>query len=189
MTIKLKGGPELLRLLDELPKNLERNVIRGGLRAGAKVIQQQAKANVPVRTGKLKKAIGIGTRVEGSKLSSYVKLRGTGSYVGLFIEYGVAPHLISVSDADKPVRETRRGRRAVSIGTAKPIPTLPLPPPPVSICELMPITSPALSISGPPELPGLIAASVWITSLIAKPLRPSIERCFADTTPVVRLKA
>ena len=102
MTIKLKGGPELLRLLDELPKNLERNVIRGGLRAGAKVIQQQAKANVPVRTGKLKKAIGIGTRVEGSKLSSYVKLRGTGSYLGLFIEYGVAPHLISVSDADKP---------------------------------------------------------------------------------------
>ena len=27
MTIRLKGGPELLRLLDELPKNLERNVI------------------------------------------------------------------------------------------------------------------------------------------------------------------
>ena len=57
MTIRLKGGPELLRLLDELPKNLERNVIRGGLRAGAKVIQQQAKANVPVRTGQLKRAI------------------------------------------------------------------------------------------------------------------------------------
>ena len=111
MTIKLRGGPELLRLFDELPKNLERNVIRGGLRAGAKVIQQQAKANVPVKTGKLKKAIGIGTRAEGSKLSSYVKLRGSGSYLGLFIEYGVAPHLISVSDADKPVRETRRGRR------------------------------------------------------------------------------
>ena len=64
MTIQLKGGPELLRLLDELPKNLERNVIRGGLRAGAKVIQQQAKANVPVKTGQLKRTIGIGTRTE-----------------------------------------------------------------------------------------------------------------------------
>ena len=63
MTIRLKGGPELLRLLDELPKNLERNVIRSGLRAGAKVIQQQAKANVPVRTGKLKKAIEAGATV------------------------------------------------------------------------------------------------------------------------------
>ena len=59
MTFRLKGGPELLQLLDQLPKNLERNVIRGGLRAGAKVIQQQAKANAPVRTGQLKKAIGI----------------------------------------------------------------------------------------------------------------------------------
>ena len=57
MTLRLKGGPELLQLLDQLPKNLERNVIRGGLRAGAKVIQQQAKANVPVKTGQLKRAI------------------------------------------------------------------------------------------------------------------------------------
>ena len=37
MTIKLKGGPELLRLLDELPKYRQRNVLRGGLRAGALV--------------------------------------------------------------------------------------------------------------------------------------------------------
>lgn len=116
MTIRLKGGPELLRLLDELPKNLERNVIRGGLRAGAKVIQQQAKANVPVQTGQLKRAIGVGTRTAGSRISSYVKLRGSGSYLGLFIEYGVAPHLISVAEADKPVRNTRRGSRKVSIG-------------------------------------------------------------------------
>ena len=51
---------------------------------------------------------------------------------------------------------------AVSIGMAKPMPTLPPPLPPVSICELMPITRPAASSSGPPELPGLIAASVWM---------------------------
>jgi hypothetical protein len=105
MTITLKGGPELLRFLDELPKNLERNVIRGGLRAGAKVIQQQAKANVPVKTG------------QGSRLSSYVKLRGSGSYLGLFIEYGVAPHLISVAEQDRPERATRHGPRKASIGT------------------------------------------------------------------------
>ena len=117
MTIALKGGPELLRFLDELPKNLERNVIRGGLRAGAKVIQQQAKANVPVKTGQLKRAIGIGTRTDGSRLSSYVKLRGSGSYLGLFIEYGVAPHLISVAEEDRPVSATRHGPRKVSIGT------------------------------------------------------------------------
>ena len=53
--------------------------------------------------------------------------------------------------------------RTVLIGIAKPMPTLPcfwsLP---VEICEVTPITRPAASISGPPELPWLIAASVWI---------------------------
>ena len=72
---------------------------------------------MPVKTGQLKRAIGIGTRTVGSRLSSYVKLRGSGSYLGLFIEYGVAPHLISVAEADKPMRNTRRGPRKVSIGT------------------------------------------------------------------------
>ena len=34
------------------------------------------------------------------------------------------------------------------------------------ICALMPITRPRASNSGPPELPRLIGASVWIASMI-----------------------
>ena len=49
---------------------------------------------------------------------------------------------------------------AVLMGTANPRPSL--PPPDEAICSLMPMTLPGLSISGPPELPWLIAASVWI---------------------------
>src|SRR5439155_1037952 len=37
----------------------------------------------------------------------------------------------------------------------------PMPEPPATIAVLMPITSPCMFTSGPPELPGLIAASVW----------------------------
>ena len=69
------------------------------------------------------------------------------------------------------------------------MPTLPSPPPPVSIWELIPITSPAASISGPPELPGLIAASVWITLLIEKPLGAWIWRCSAETMPLVTVRS
>ncbi len=36
------------------------------------------------------------------------------------------------------------------------------PPERVNICELMPITSPFRLNKGPPELPGLIATSVWM---------------------------
>ena len=53
--------------------------------------------------------------------------------------------------------------RTVLIGTAKPMPMLPCcPVVPVEICDVTPITRPAASSSGPPELPWLIAASVWI---------------------------
>ena len=68
-------------------------------------------------------------------------------------------------------------------GTAKPIPTLPLPAPPVAICELTPTTRPRASSSGPPELPGLIGASVWITSSIWKPSGAWISRPSAGDDP------
>ena len=76
------------------------------------------------------------------------------------------------------------------IGIANPIPTEPLLPlPPVAIWELIPITRPSASISGPPELPGLIEASVWITFGIWKPLGASIcALATADTMPVVTVR-
>ena len=74
--------------------------------------------------------------------------------------------------------------RTVLIGTAKPMPTLP-PPSGDSIWELIPITRPSPSSSGPPELPGLIAASVWITLLIVNPFGDLIWRWSAETIPAV----
>ena len=58
--------------------------------------------------------------------------------------------------------------RTVFDGIAKPTPSL--PPESLWICVLTPITRPRMSISGPPELPWLIGASVWIASLIGNPL-------------------
>ena len=53
-----------------------------------------------------------------------------------------------------------------SIGIANPTPMLPLSPPTVcpavAIEALMPTTLPLRSVSAPPLLPGLIAASVWM---------------------------
>jgi len=51
---------------------------------------------------------------------------------------------------------------AMFTGMAKPIPML--PPEPLKIAEFMPISSPPRLISAPPELPGLIDASVWMKS-------------------------
>ena len=49
---------------------------------------------------------------------------------------------------------------------------------------MIPITRPRASNSGPPELPWLIGASVWIASTSLKSeVSESIERCVAETTP------
>jgi hypothetical protein len=53
-------------------------------------------------------------------------------------------------------------RRARLMGMAKPSPSL--PPPRERMEEFTPITSPSALTSGPPELPGLMEASVWIMS-------------------------
>jgi hypothetical protein len=50
---------------------------------------------------------------------------------------------------------------------------------------LTPIKRPAESKSGPPELPGLMAASVWITSRMGMPLADWISRPSAEMMPVV----
>ena len=49
----------------------------------------------------------------------------------------------------------------------------------------MPMTRPALSSSGPPELPGLMAASVWITPWIGRFVAPVISRPRPLMMPVV----
>ena len=55
------------------------------------------------------------------------------------------------------------------LGMAKPTPMLPASWPRLALAVRMPTTSPAVLTIGPPELPGLIGASVWMASLIAAP--------------------
>jgi hypothetical protein len=53
------------------------------------------------------------------------------------------------------------------------------------VAVFTPTTRPAESTSGPPELPGLSAASVWITSSISRPEYERNDRPSALTTPAV----
>ena len=75
--------------------------------------------------------------------------------------------------------------RTVSTGTAKPTPTFPWAPLSVVICVFTPITSPRAFKSGPPELPGLIGASVWIALSIARLFGAWSTRPIALTIPDV----
>ena len=52
------------------------------------------------------------------------------------------------------------------------------------IAVVTPISRPAESSSGPPELPGLIAVSVWITLAISRPLLVGKRRLSALMMPL-----
>jgi hypothetical protein len=80
---------------------------------------------------------------------------------------------------------------AWSLGIANPTPMLPPESDDVpgtrAIAELTPITLPFMSSSGPPEFPGLIAASVWIAlmKLWSLPSPADTGRFRAETMPLV----
>mmetsp|Transcript_126985 Transcript_126985/g.270760 ORF Transcript_126985/g.270760 Transcript_126985/m.270760 type:complete len:214 (-) Transcript_126985:469-1110(-) len=86
----------------------------------------------------------------------------------------------------KPLRITLVTLRTTeSMGMARPTPEeVPLV---VRIALFTPITVPELSSRGPPLLPGLMAASVWMMPFSGLPLAPTIVRETPLITPLLKL--
>ncbi len=82
-----------------------------------------------------------------------------------------------------PASSVEMTRLAVLMGTAKPTPTLPWTG--LWIDSSTPRTSPLAFSSGPPELPGLMGASVWIMPVNARPLGAVLLRPRPETMPEV----
>lgn len=107
------GLAELQKFLDQLPAKIERNVMRGALRAGVNVIKNQARASAPVGqpsqenvrlyggyAGALRDSIRVTTRVRGGRVTASVKAGGKNSrsradvYYAHMIEFGTRAHFI-----------------------------------------------------------------------------------------------
>lgn len=93
-TIKLQGADKLFRQLRSLDRKVARKAMSRAMRAGAKIINAEAKARAPVRSGLLKKSIK--TRMAKKRKRGEIKFNvGTskGSYqgktfYGAFVEFG-----------------------------------------------------------------------------------------------------
>lgn len=111
--LKIKGFAELQKYLDQLPVKIEANILRGALRAGAKVISDAAKQNAPtgepsargkkrykLYNGALRDSIRVSGRID--RLQSNVKARiiaggksretGANVFYAHMIEYGTRRH-------------------------------------------------------------------------------------------------
>jgi|GEM_PF-403677 len=119
--VRIKGLAELQRALDTLPAKIESNIMRGAMRAGAKVIATQAKSNIISRSGELARGISYGVKLDrrAGRVMSYVRAGGKGrdGWYAHMVEKGTKRHLISVREDLKPSRMTRRGLKTYSIST------------------------------------------------------------------------
>lgn len=104
---KVEGLAELQKMLDDLPANIEKNIMRGGLRAGAKVVQEEAQRVCPVGSGNLPKgeiagslrdSIRISMRVRKGKVQAFIKAGDKVAFYAHMVEYGTASHLIKPKD-------------------------------------------------------------------------------------------
>jgi HK97 gp10 family phage protein len=105
-TIRIRGGKELGQFLQSLPLKIEKNIMRAALRAGAGVIAKEAKKNVPIKYGKLKKSIRTGSNAKKGHVEAYLLAGGRSSKAGkdksafyaTFVEFGTAAHIIKGKD-------------------------------------------------------------------------------------------
>ena len=112
--IKMK---DVMKKLSKLPEKVQKRVVTGAVRASAKPIVQEAKRLVPVKTGNLKKSIGI-TKIRSKSKTEVVfavSPRKTAKYDGFygrFVEFG---HVL---------KEKGKGKKGKVIGHAPPKPFL-----------------------------------------------------------------
>jgi HK97 gp10 family phage protein len=86
---------KLGQLLDQLPAAMRDGIVRGGVRAGAKVLRDEAERLVPERSGELKKSIRVRVRVLRDVVGGMIVAGGKKSYYALWVEFGTAAHLIA----------------------------------------------------------------------------------------------
>jgi HK97 gp10 family phage protein len=91
----IAGGRELAELLQTLPVKMEKNIMRGALRAGAAVLREEVKRNAPVATGALRDSVRISTRARKGQVSASVKVGNSIAWYAHLIEFGTRPHVIT----------------------------------------------------------------------------------------------
>lgn len=88
--VRIAGLAELQKMLDILPARLEANIMRGGMRQGANVFRDRAKANVPENSGALKKSIKVKSTLRKGKVITQIVAGGGDIYYAKFLEFGTA---------------------------------------------------------------------------------------------------
>lgn len=106
--INIVGGKELAEFLQQLPVRIEKNIMRAALRAGARVIADEAKINVPTQLGDLKRSIRTGSNAKKGQVEAYARAGNKKAFYYRFVEFGTAAHIIKAGKNKKVLVFTAR---------------------------------------------------------------------------------
>jgi HK97 gp10 family phage protein len=117
-TVTIKGLSALNKMLETLPGKLQTNIMRGALRAGARPIVLQARANIHSISYRLARSIRVSVSTRGGRVVARIVSGGTKAGIEnrpIWVEFGTRPHLLMVRESDKPinVRASVRAGRTV----------------------------------------------------------------------------
>lgn len=101
--VHVTGLAELQKFLDTLPAKVEKNILRGALRAGMNVVKPVAASNVHSVSGLLAGGLRVGTNARNGTVKAVLRAKGLHGYIAMWVEYGTRAHLISVQDAEKNI--------------------------------------------------------------------------------------
>ena len=92
--LQVKGLAELHKVLQNLPEELEKKVLRNALRAGANEFKKAAQAKVPVKSGALRKSIRVKTSARKGRyrLKATVTAGNAEAFYAHMVEFGTASY-------------------------------------------------------------------------------------------------
>jgi hypothetical protein len=122
----MKGADALHAFFASLPENLERNVLRPALKAGAEVYAEGARELC--RDPEVEATIGTTSRSEPGLVTAKVQTKGEGAFKAPWLENGTDAHFITVDDSQREGQTVARindlDRKARKEGRDGPGPSL-----------------------------------------------------------------
>jgi HK97 gp10 family phage protein len=120
----VKGKQEMNAFFANLPGKLQENVLRGAMRAAAKVVADEAKENCISED--VRKSIKISSRAhDDGRVVAKVKTAGKGAFMAPWLEFGTSEHYISVDDSQRQGmsigRINRKAKEGVLVINGEPV--------------------------------------------------------------------
>lgn len=105
----VRGKAEVRAYFAAAPERLTK-VLRGAARAGAKVVAEEIKRNTP--SDEVRAAVRIRSQASDGQIRVKIDVKpGWARSLGIWLEYGTAPHLISVDESQRAGRSIGRINR------------------------------------------------------------------------------